>query len=238
MGALALAACDSETIDLLPPDATSHTAGIGASGGNPVSSNRGASAGNPSAGETSGGASAGAAGAGGNVSCSGLGCAGFNFGGLGGSIWNRDCDPDEETCALCRSDQHCPERWHCSALLGLCVECEARDDCRPGFACDLGTLRCAPACEDSIDCDAGSVCNPEHGTCVECLNHSDCDFDGDEDTHYCARPQHVCVECLHDADCDDGSRGICAVGNCTKCIFDDDCRPDQYCHRARGRCEP
>ena len=86
-----------------------------------------------------------------------------------------------------------------------------------------------------MECDEGTLCNLEHGTCVECLDHSDCDFDRDEDTRYCARPQHRCVECLGHADCNDG---ICAGGYCIECVSDKQCGPDQYCDVARGRCEP
>src|SRR5688572_13717221 len=151
---LALASCDPETIDLfpLPPDTDQ---GGGGGGGNAGGGSAAAGvAGNKhTAGETIGGASAGVAGIAGSMSCVGLGCAGFNFGGFGGSIWSGNCNPDEETCALCSSDRHCPERWHCSEAVGVCVECEAPDDCRDGLACDLGIGRCSAACEDSIDCD-------------------------------------------------------------------------------------
>lgn len=215
---LAIVSCDSETIDLLPPELSQND---GAGGSSTQGGGNGAGAsGAPTAGDAStgahGGTSAGTAGAGGNASCAGLGCAGFNFGGFGGSVWVGDCNPEVEQCTFCESDQHCPNDWHCITSLGLCVECRSSDDCRwPYLACDPGIGRCSPACEDTIDCDEGYLCNLEHGTCVQCLDHNDCDSDGDEDTHYCARTQHRCVECLDHADCG----------------------RDHYCDIARGRCE-
>jgi hypothetical protein len=238
-GSLTLASCEPETIALLPVQpspAAGETAGDAGSGSGGTSGGD-----KPTAGETSGGNANGGSlgpGPGGNVSCVGLGCAGLNFGGFGGSSWSGNCNPQDDDCDYCDSDEHCPERWHCAKAVGLCVECVGPSDCGLGRACDLGIGRCRPACEDSIDCDEGSLCNLEHGTCVQCLNHSECDFDGDEDTRYCALPQHLCVECLDDPDCDDGRRSICVGGHCIECILDRQCGPDQYCDVARGRCEP
>ena len=105
-GSLASVACDSETIDLLPPD-LSPTAG--ASGSGMPSGGDAAIAGSTSAGGTASGngGGGGAPSMGGNPSCVGLGCAGLNFAGFAGSIWTGDCNPDQQDCKLCENDEHC-----------------------------------------------------------------------------------------------------------------------------------
>jgi hypothetical protein len=240
---LFVVSCDSETIDLLPPQLGEQAASGGSAtpGGEGASASTGKEA---SAGDGDGDGRGGDGGAtgttlggtGGNAGCAGLGCAGGGFGGLGGSSWT-GCDPNGGDCKWCERDEHCPDDWHCSTL-GLGVECASSAHCRQGFACDLDLGRCAPACDDSLECELGTVCDPEHGTCVECLDHRDCPRGDNEDARYCAEPQQRCVECLSNADCDEGPRRWCVYGSCIECIDEKHCGPDQYCDIARGRCEP
>jgi hypothetical protein len=109
---------------------------------------------------------------------------------------------------------------------------------------------------DACDCDEGQVCDPETGTCVDCLDQSHCDSgqycdldthvcvtgcldadDCDGGTPYCHEEGQVCVECLEESHCDDQ---LChpESGSCVDCVADDDCddADTPVCNPEGGTC--
>jgi hypothetical protein len=83
---------------------------------------------------------------------------------------------------------------------------------------------CAPGC------GADTVCAPELGRCVACLDDEDCV--GRSTGSYCQAM--ACVECRSSADCSGDAGPLCAGGRCSECATDDDCDDEQSCDL--GRC--
>lgn len=86
--------------------------------------------------------------------------------------------------------------------------------------------KAAAAGSSALPCDgrctgAKPLCDNTHGTCHECLVHSDC---GDS-TPVCNPETRTCVGCLEHDDCKtaDASRCDSTSHTCTACKFDEDC---------------
>ncbi len=118
-----------------------------------------------------------------------------------------------------------------SALVGGCAQ-PCNGECPAGTQCDPTTLTCGPVpgdaglgnCTKDSDCSASTgkpKCETDSGTCVACLQDSDCPS-GDR----CEPSQHACVQgnCQANADCKDAAKPFCnADGNCVACLVDADC---------------
>jgi hypothetical protein len=111
----------------------------------------------------------------------------------------------------------------CNPATGECVECLAAADCDDGNLCTTDTCM-DNVCENTpVECEAGEVCNPEDGQCVEgvCFVDADCD-DGDAcTTDACVEGEGGMMECTNTAvECDNG-------------MF---CDGDETCDPATGEC--
>ncbi len=241
--ALAAAACDTETIELLAPRATAGSTEAGQpamlpGGGAAGVPSHGGSSGDPQGGtgasSGSAGSALGEAGSGGDGDCEGCGGVGGGAGGSGGVLGGPNCSGGPGTCSPCQSDEQCGD-WHCSQQLGgICVQCTDSSHCKPGSRCDGVVGRCAQSCEGNLTCREGRICDPQFLTCVACIDDEQCEQDGDPQTAYCAGRR--CVECTRNDDCTRGSKNLCLGGRCAECFFDKDCGPGGYC-APDGRCE-
>ena len=237
--------CGSDTIDLLPT--LSGAPGGGASGSSSVSGSvttAGTEAGGGGNGGMSGnggtaGASAGVGGStggkmgnGGRNGCSGPGCGAGGELSLGGAF-PFVCEPSgTSSCQPCVDEGQCPANQHCAQH--VCAECARDDDCNGGV-CDKLVHRCAPMCQNSIECRGGRVCDPAYNACVTCTpNGEGCPPSADMEARMCAPYLRRCVECLGDANCG-GDRKHCVRYQCV-CLNNADCGDGMYCDQNSGRC--
>jgi hypothetical protein len=236
-------ACSSDLVELLPLTGGTSAGGAGSSAGQDTITSGAGTGGSNAAGMTTqagfagaphaGGGNGGNGGSGGGA-CFGFGCAGES--GFSGSFGGPYCG-NGNSCTPCGSNTNCfSENEFC--LNNVCVQCATAgpSQCRQGFNCDLVVGRCAPACDDTSDCNDGGVCDSNQGTCVWCIENHDCTEDGVPAGDVCYL--HRCVDCTQDTDC--RSRGRrCSGFRCVWCLTDNDCKdPDRnHCNVPRGDCE-
>lgn len=186
------------------------------------------------------------------------------------------CDPDTGECVYepldCDDNLFCNGIETCDPATGDCVSSgdpclyggECANECDEDFdTCDLpeGTLctNDGDACTDdfceagecvheSRECDAGLMCDPATGDCVECLNDAHCD-DGDLCTEDQCDVGRVCANelvecpgnltcdpvtgecvCFSDADCDGGLVCDLGSGDCVECLEDAHCDDGLFCN--------
>ena len=152
----------------------------------------------------------------------------------------------------CSSQADCtPIGKVCDTSVGVCVDCESRDDasatfiCPSDYTCSAGT--CTPdssgggtpgdggddACTRAADCADGLVCNLSTGECEECIYDSQCEPLGqvcNAQTGRCEDP-----ECTSNADCTGGE--VCWSNTCTTCVADSECNSGEICGDD-GLCQP
>ncbi len=235
LAVLAIAACSTDTIDLLPRSASGGSSGgtvSGASGALPATqaggslgvSGGGAGGRTSFAGmgpehehESQGGANDGGdRGFGGNL----FGFGGFgSFSGFGGGFnWPGNCPLDSNFCISCMGTRDCPTGLRCSDPDhgGVCVQpCGDQLECGPEYRCDAVQRRCGRACATNFDCSDNRVCDQQQQVCVQCTEASDCER---FDPELRACDEHRCVECETNFDCKDrpDRRNFCVSSRCTR----------------------
>jgi hypothetical protein len=116
------------------------------------------------------------------------------------------------------------------------AQCTTAADCAAEQDCIASACVPIVACNNSLDCPAGRVCDGAAGHCVECVRSEDC-----RDGRVCAAS--ICsVPCASDNECTPMGL-LCRVagGYCAACVVDSDCQPDQHCAVSGCRpsvCEP
>lgn len=133
------------------------------------------------------------------------------------------------TCVECASKADCSAPMgQCLLTSARCVECLVDADCGAGRVCEPTTHHCLQRCREDnecvsdkcaqsrspaicIDCSAAGdcpaafgvpVCDPQRGTCVRCVEDSQC-----SGGQRCDRITGSCRECVSAADCDGGACG-------------------------------
>ncbi|MEW5849231.1 MAG: hypothetical protein AB2A00_10465 [Myxococcota bacterium] len=132
-----------------------------------------------------------------------------------------------------------------SSSSGGGTACQSSRDCELGQVCIQSI--CVPGCESENDCPNNEICDTAtlpHGACVECLQPTDCPFDGAvctegqcrlscSDQEPCPQPltcrdDGICVRCVEDAQC--GPQRICEANECVEgCRNDGACPPGSVC---------
>ncbi|MEB2322441.1 MAG: choice-of-anchor L domain-containing protein [Sorangiineae bacterium] len=141
--------------------------------------------------------------------------------GSGGSSAGRPCVSDKQ----CKADH-----LLCDTTRGQCVECRVATDCPAHHDCTSGACVPYEACENSLDCPSGKVCDAAESRCYECVTSADC-----ETGALCA--QHECrVTCKSDKDCTPlGLLCDKLTSQCVACRDSGDCTDGEIC--ASGKCE-
>ena len=114
-----------------------------------------------------------------------------------------------QTCHECISSSHCSSPANCDPAAKKCVVCSAN------YPCSLSAFPPAPTCDEAA--------NDGEGTCVACVDDSDCPLMGVSPNNpsvsngpYCATDtfnKTWCVECTDDAHCTgEGEKMLCACG--------------------------
>lgn len=115
--------------------------------------------------------------------------------------------------------------------LGECVFTSCEDGtCKhapfpAGVSCGAGVCDAKGSCVECLD-DSQCAADPllrrcsSGALCVECLQQSDC-IDS-LSLPFCS-VDLACVECLEPSDCDDPGRPLCSRGACVQCEIDDEC---------------
>jgi len=234
--------CGSDTIDLLPTLAGASggsASGSGGAGGSFTTAGTEASGGSNSgmpgnggmAGASAGvgGSAGGRLGSGGHNGCSGPGCGGS----LGGAFPFLCEQSSVSSCQPCADEGQCPANQHCAQH--FCAECARDDDCNGGV-CDKFAHRCAPMCQNSIECRGGRICDTTFNACVTCTQTEGCPPSTDMDARICDPYLRRCIECLGDANCG-GDRKHCVRYQCV-CLNNADCGDGMFCDQNSGRCRP
>ncbi len=146
------------------------------------------------------------------------------------------CNVSTGICATCSNDTQCQGDAgligaHC--LDGGTCGCFSMDDCPSGAACDPFLRQCAPSCAQAPgQCAWGTVCNPQSGLCVQCLQDSDCANEAPV-YPYCSNDVDAgtsCVACLDPTDCPSDKLGCSSrTFQCGSCERNADC-PAAYPH--------
>ena len=108
----------------------------------------------------------------------------------------------------CATDVDCvAETPYC--FTGGCVECYQDSHCRPRHRCDINSFNCIYEACAGVECQRGSACDPGTGRCTPgCQNDADCP-PGD-DTVACNQETGQCY--FTNGGCDFGASGVCAPG--------------------------
>lgn len=180
----------------------------------------------------------------------------------------RLCDTESNQCVQCLDDAPCAADGRvCDLETHSCVECQVDEQClRAGFPyCDTETKQCVPClndqqctvgnasrcsaahvctgCTDDTQCEGGGHCRS--GTCVECLNGTQCT---DVAKPVCETTQGRCVGCLENGQCTDPGAAHCETNlqapldklyTCVPCVGNLDCTGDgkalpPFCNPNRG----
>ena len=164
------------------------------------------------------------------------------------------CDLATQACVSCTKDSDCStSKPKCSPTTMTCVACLGNADCPAGSICQANV--CAQGCDASGGCPSGQVCNTTSGTCVQCVQDTDCKVP----TPRCDPAKDTCVECLPamdncpmaqycalttcqagcktSSDCVGSPSGmLCNTTThaCAECMSDQDCALGRVC--ASGQC--
>lgn len=134
------------------------------------------------------------------------------------------CNADVHECVECAQGQTeaCTgTRPQCETELHRCVECLGDEDCPSTSRPRCADYACA-GCRSNADCrdPRAAVCNLD-GTCVQCVQQSDCSSQED-----CNQNQHACVPKPPPT----GTKAAC-----TKCEQDSECAaPGSACAQLAG----
>lgn len=121
----------------------------------------------------------------------------------------------------CNDTDDCNKDGHSGVCVnGMCQECAADADCKPGFKCQANS--CVPAVECSVnaDCSGGRVC--KDGKCEACTEDAECG-PGAVCTGGACQPK---AECQTDADCGEGRS--CVEGVCQTVSMNCDIPPVRF----------
>lgn len=163
------------------------------------------------------------------------------------------CQPDQVcqdsgTCALAQGAKcpaaGCPKGYTCNKNNVCSLPCLRDRDCGdPSLVCNPNTGTCAQCVFDS-QCTAVAGkprCDPTSGNCVACLQPIDC-----SSGHFCEQATHLCqTGCKASSDCNLSAGERCdgatasAPGRCVQCTADADCSASPAtpaCDVAKGRC--
>lgn len=130
------------------------------------------------------------------------------------------CDLETNACVEQGGDCGCVQDRDCEACLGLpicfggrCVQCLDDSECPPRFACNENQ-QCIRAPCRGVQCQAGAMCDPAQGVCVNQMGQPACTSPQD-----CALPDTMGCnvntgQCYYlDGGCDPpGGDGVCAPG--------------------------
>ncbi len=147
------------------------------------------------------------------------------------------CAPNSETlpggyCTVlgCSMDNPCPRGSTCYSVnkdLSICMAyCDRDTECRDDYHCQPlytnGVNICAPSCEVSKSCTAGTRCNPESGLC----ELAECEVGASDDG------------CSDDETCYTDSRGLSSKGGLCLNLCDPE-SPEDSCVVAKSEvCQP
>ena len=154
-----------------------------------------------------------------------------------GSLCNQTTGAcDSAQCLPCENESDCPDGSYCIVytlqnVQACAVTCEANSDCDVGQTCsqvirdrqivnvcaDLENA-CQPDLCESVNCEAGSYCDPSDGNCVTCVTNDQC-AEGE-----------ACVdqECLNGAE-----RSYSSWGNGNELPSCDQCTSAETCQDPR-----
>lgn len=146
------------------------------------------------------------------------------------------CDPMSQLCVQCLFDSQCGEEG------GRCIDrvcqaegtCEAHWECAsvPGKPiCNQAQRICVAACENSLDCPLGEVCDATLKQCAQCASNLDC---GDNERCLAGQCEQY-LPCQSDNQCTPYGL-LCNLerGACNECENNAGCPNSYYCEE--GRC--
>jgi hypothetical protein len=111
------------------------------------------------------------------------------------------CDPSTNVCVGCITDDDCygSNKIICDSATKQCRECNSDADCPSSApACQPSGLCGECSTSNLTKCVAPlSICEPTSGTCVNCVQDTDCT----EDNPYCDTQANYCRQCLKDEHC-------------------------------------
>lgn len=158
---------------------------------------------------------------------------------------NGVCDEVSHTCVQCVEDTHCQLKgWAAGSPVGDLTR----------LTCDKASGKCVVACTTSADCAAVGSALPHclEGTCVACVQNSDCPLPPGGTASVCSTTTHKCVACTTVAAAgedtvpcakgfhcvnDGGGVAACAAGCAaggSDCALGEVCRGNATC----GVCDP
>lgn len=192
-----------------------------------------------------------------NDGCCPSGCTSANDNDCVANCGNNVVDPGETCDGNCPTVISCAMMGACHALTGSASQCDAV--CAPTPGCQTCTLggncpcsadqaciggrcvdsdggnQCTQACDGADYCEDysnGSLCEPQTGFCVECLNNLDCAYDESCSAGYCGYAD-FCNEAANPTlYCNDLGYPACNMqtGDCwDACQSPDDCGETETC---------
>lgn len=142
------------------------------------------------------------------------------------------CEPTRQRCSECATSADCPTAQPiCDVARGECRQCLVDADCPAGYLCD--DHDCKPGCKTNADCGGDRpTCNTDTGACVGCITPNDCGA-----LAPICRTDGTCVQCLQSSDCTSPGLSRCnGEGACVQCLTDVDCGAGFKC-KDSGVCE-
>ena len=133
---------------------------------------------------------------------------------------------EKQVCVRCLTNADCPEETP------LCMNPGKRDSsCN---ACSPETLynEATQTCEDCVSLTDGERPIYHDGTCVECLENTDCPSEKPR----CDTMTYTCMECVTDADCPVNSPGCDLVSHTCKVCPDGTIWNGKLCQEYTGEC--
>jgi Cys-rich repeat protein len=135
----------------------------------------------------------------------------------------------------------------CNPATNECVTCVENSVCPAGQICDLTTFECEDGCvggSGGANCGPEAVCNPSegpNGTCVACLQDSDCPAD-----NICGTTSNGIPACVPGCHTDDQcnptvTNQVCNPsdgpnGTCVDCVRDSQCPSGMVCDQTTFMC--
>ena len=144
--------------------------------------------------------------------------------------------PADATCQACNGEPDCPAGWYCLRYNGANEPGACGPPCGAGGACDAGERcqqivrnnqqvfacvrqdQCAVDLCSGVNCGRGTVCDPDNGQCVDCLDNAQCQDGQVCVNNACEQPQGA-------------NREISAWtnGELPRCQNNDQCTADETC---------